>query len=450
MRSTRFLRFAALGLAVSLATAACGNAQKTDTGTGGGGGGATTTAANGTPAGYTIDTSKCDDYQPTVGITDTEIKIGTSSPQSGPYAGYGQIPRGAKAYFDMVNAAGGVKGRKITLISKDDGYEPGRTKTNVDELIDTDKVFAVFNAVGTEHNLATVKSVQDACIPSMFAATGSQLVSQPAKNPWMIGASPPYPTESLLFVDYLKTNKSNAKVGILYQNDDAGLGYSDAFVKAVNGTGITVVDKLTYEPGASDVTSQLTKLKGEGADTLLLATVATTGPSALKAVQGLDWTPTMYLSSTATSRSFMGLATNNSGKGVITGGYLKDPADPRWDGDEDMKKFKDTLRAAGGFDEAKDITNGAIAYGWYSADLLVKALKAAPTLDRKSVMEAAYNMKDVKAELLIPGITDNTNGTTDPYAVEQFEVGTYNGTNFELSNKVVSFEGKTKDYVTAK
>jgi branched-chain amino acid transport system substrate-binding protein len=444
MRSTRFLRFAALGLAVSLATAACGNAQKTDTGTGGGGGGATTTAANGTPAGYTIDTSKCDDYQPTVGITDTEIKIGTSSPQSGPYAGYGQIPRGSKAYFDMVNAAGGVKGHKITLVSKDDGYEPGRTKTNTDELIDTDKVFAVFNTVGTEHNLATVKSVQDACIPSLFAATGSQLVSQPAKNPWMIGALPPYPTESLILVG------DHAKVGILYQNDDAGLGYADAFVKAVNGTGITVVDKLTYEPGASDVTSQLTKLKGEGADALLLATVATTGPSALKAVQALDWQPTMYLSGTATSRSFMGLATNDSGKGVVTGAYLKDPADPRWDNDEDMKRYKDTLRAAGGFDEEKDVKNGAIAFGWLSADLFVKALKAAPTLDRKSVMEAAYNMKDVKADLLLPGITENTNGTTDPYAVEQLEIGTYNGKNFELTNKVITFEGKTKDYVTAK
>ncbi len=451
MRTSSYTRLAAVGLALAFVLTACGNTQTDNSsgGTSGGTKGSTPggTAGAGTPAAFTISTDKCDNYQGTTGVSDTEIKIGSSFPQSGLYAPYAEISKGWKAYFDYINTEkGGVKGKKITVVDYDDAYDSGKTKENVQKLIETDKVFALFNIVGTPNNKAIRSDLNKACVPNLYAATGSQLWGETEKYPWVIGSIPSYATEAATFADYLKKNKPTAKVGLLSQNDDAGQGYVAAFKKAIEGTGITIVGEETYDAGNSDVTSQVTKLKNAGADTLLLATITTVCPGALKAVNDQSgWKPLMYLSATCTSNTIMGLAPKGSTDNLISSFYLKDPVDPKWKTDAGMVEFQ-TLGAKHGIDE-KDLSNGLVGYGWAMGELLAKTLDKAPSLDRKAVMETAYSLQGLSPGLLLPGITVNTNGVADPFPIEQMQVGKYNGTYWVLEGDVISFEGKSKQFV---
>lgn len=447
MRRHPLIPLAAVALALCLGAVSCGNAQTDNAGGGGSSGGSTPGTAAGGGSAFTINTDKCDDYQGTTGISDSEIKIGSSFPQSGIYAAYAEISKGYKAYFEYLNATkGGVKGKKITVVTKDDGYESGRTKTNVQGLIDSDKVFSLYGNVGTPNNLAINPDLNKACVPNLFAATGSQLMGQPAKYPWTIGSIPTYATEGAIYAQYLKDNKPSAKVGILRQNDDAGLGYSDSFKKAIEGTKITVVDEQTYDAGVTDVTSQITKLKNAGADTLLLATITITCPSALKAVADQSgWSPTTYVSATCTSNTLMSLAPQNATNGVLSAFYLMDPVDPQWASNPAMQSFQQNGAKYGL--GPKELTDGIVGFGWTLGELLAQTLDKAPALDRKTVMETAYNLKGLTPGVLLPGISVNTNGTADPYPIEQMQIGKYNGKTWDLQGSLQSFEGKTKDYV---
>lgn len=442
---SRTARLMAASVALALAAVGCGNKQSDNVGGSGGGdaGGSKGTAASGS---FTISTDDCD-YEPTVGITETEIKIGSSFPQAGLYAAFAEISKGWKAYFDYVNDQGGINGKKITVVTKNDDYETSKTKTNVQELIDNEKVFALFNLVGTPNNLNIRSDVNEACVPNLFAATGSQLLGNPDKYPWTIGSIPSYASEAATFAEYLKQNKSDAKVGILRQNDDFGEGYVDAFKKAIEGSNIKVVAEETYQPGESNVTSQITKLNAAGADALLLAVTTLTCPNAMTAVKGIQgWDPVTYVSATCASKVLIGAA-GEAAVGVLTSVYLKDPLNPKWADDAGVKEYKEIGAKYGLTD--KDFENGVVEYGWVAGQMLVETLKKATALDRKSVMERAYTL-DMSSPQLLPGVVVKTDGAADPYPIESLQIGKWQGQYFDLQGEVINYEGKTNQYVPKK
>ena len=435
--TTRWARIGTVLVTLGLIAASCSSGRN-DNASGGGGSGSTLA-----PGGVQIDTSKCTDYQPTQGISGDTIKFGSSFPQSGLYAAFAEISKGYEAYFKYVNANGGVKGKKIEMITKDDQYDSGKTVANVQELTQSDGVFGLFNVVGTPNNLAIRDDLGDQCIPDLFVATGSQLWGDTAKYPWLIGSIPSYATESAIFADYLKNNKPDAKVAILAQNDDFGDGYTVAFKKAIEGTGITVVDEQKYNTTDPDVTSQVTTMASSGADTTLLAATALKCPQALNAIKDSGWKPLTYISATCTSSTIVGLAPD-ANNGVISSIYLKDPSDPEWNDDPSMKEFQ-TVGAQNGL-SADDLKNGIVGYGWTMGALLVDTLQQAPELTRQAVMQQAYSLSNLQVGLLLPGITITTQGSKDPYVIEQMQIGQYNGQYWDLQGNVVSFEGKTADY----
>ncbi len=445
MKSRRGLtRLLAVGLVGALAAVGCANKQ--DTGGSSGGGGTGGTAAGGGSA-FAVGTDKCNDpAKATAALSGNEIKFGSSFPQSGVLAAFADIYKGWDASFKAQNASGGLNGKQLVAITKDDGYQPEKTKTNVQEMIDKDNVFALMGVVGTPNNLAIRGSLNKDCVPDLFAATGSQLMGNPGKYPWVIGSLPSYATEGAVFASYLKQNKPNAKVGILRQNDDFGEGYLDAFKQGIEGTGITIVGTETYEATVTDVASQVTKLNGTGADTLLLAVTTLTCPNAIKSVaEKQGWNPLVYVSATCASKTLMGLA-GDSGKGVITGIYLKQPADPQWANDPAMQKYKSTLAAAGITDQ-KEVDNTIIAFGYTIGDLLIQTLQKSPNLSRQAVMQTAYNLKGLTPGLVLPGITVNTSGSSDPYPIEQLQIGSWNGDFFVPQGEMISYEGKTSTLV---
>lgn len=439
MRTKRWVTMASVAMVATLVAGACGSSRNDNAS---GGGSATTQAGT---SGYTVSTDKCQSYNPTEGVTDSAITIASSFPQSGLYAPYAKISVGYQAYVKYANANGGVNGKQINLVLKDDQYQPDKTKTNVDQAVQQDKAFALFNIVGTSNNLAVADDLNDSCVPNLYAATGSPLMGQPAKYPWLIGSIPSYAVESALFANYLKANKPNAKVGFLRQADDFGDGYYTAFKKATEGTQITVVSDQKYNPGDADLSSQVTTLAASGADTAFLATTGLPCANALNAVKSSGWTPLEYISATCTSSTIIGLTQGGAADGVISGIYLKDPSDPEWANDQGMQQFQ-TLGAQYGV-SPEDLQNGIVGYGWSMGQLLVDTLKSGE-LTRQAVMTRAYNLQKEQLPLLLPGITVNTNGTQDPFPIEQMQIGKYgvNGKYWDLQGQVESFEGTSGKY----
>ncbi len=320
---------------------------------------------------------------------------------------------------------------------------PQKTRTNAQELVESENVFGLFNVVGTPNNLAIRDDLADACVPNLFVATGSQLWGETDAYPWLIGSIPSYATEAAIFADWLKENKPQAKVAILKQNDDFGEGYETAFRAAIEGSEITIVDVQSYNPTDPDVKSQITTMAASGADTALLAATALKCPQALNAVKEAGWTATTYISATCTSSTIVALAPD-ANNGVLSSIYLKDPSDPQWDNDPAMQEFQ-TLGAQYGI-SGDDLNNGIVGYGWTMGALLVETLKQSSEMTRVAVMEKAYTLSDLEVGLLLPGITINTNGAEDPFPIEQMQIGQYNGSFWELQGEVVSFEGQSGDY----
>lgn len=436
-RAGQWTRVGTVVVAILLLATACGGS---DSSSGSSGDGSGSTVAGG---GVTVSTADCTDYQPTKGVTNDTITFGSSYPQSGLYAAFAEISKGYEAYFKSINAKGGVQGHQIEIVTKDDQYDSGKTKTNTQELTQQNGVFAMFNVVGTPNNLAIRDDLGDECIPNLFVATGSQLWGDQEHYPWLIGSIPSYATEAAVFADYLKANKPQAKVAILAQNDDFGDGYVVGFKKAIEGSGITVVDEQKYNTTDPDVKSQITTMSQSGADTALLAATALKCPQALNAVKETGWQPTTYISATCTSSTVVGLA-KDANVGVLSAIYLKDPADPEWASDPAMQDFQTTGKQYGLSDA--DVQNGLVGYGWTMGALLADTLQQAPELTRQAVMQAAWSLSQKTPGLLLPGISINTDGSKDPYVIEQMQIGQYNGNFWDLQGQVISFEGKTADY----
>jgi branched-chain amino acid transport system substrate-binding protein len=393
-------------------------------------------------AAYTpATTDDCDGYEPDAGITDDSIKIGSSLPVNLPF---NEIAAGWQAWFDTANADGGVAGRQVESVVLDDNYEPANTVRNAQTLIDDEGVFALFNIVGTPNNLNVQEEQNARCVPNLFTATGSHLMSIPDQFPWTIGSIPTYPVEMAALVDYLAEQQPDATIAVLYQADDFGEGYFAALTDLIADTDLTIVADSTYTAGTSDVAGQVTSLAESNADVVVLGTTLGACPNALGAVaeQG-SWDPLVYISATCTSGTLMGLAPGDSGIGVMSAAYLKDPLDPQWDDDEAMVQFREQGAAAGLTEE--QLNNGLVGYGWTMGQLLQHVLETSPELTREAVMNTAWNLDNVEVGLLLPGITATT-GEGDPYPIESLDLMTYNGDYWDLDGNLRSFEGESAEF----
>ena len=441
MKSTkRWSRPLAVLMVICAVAAACGGgrddddtATPTTATTAAGGGGGTTTAA---PAAGLIDASRCENT--TQGLTDTTIKLGVSHPESGPAAAFGQIAEGFKAYFAYVNAEeSGVQGRQIELVVKDDGYEAGRTVTNVNEMLQKDQVFALFQNVGTPNNLAIWDQVEQLCVPNLLAATGSQALVDPEGHPFTIIANPAYATESASLVQYLTANNPGAAIALLYANDDYGNSYLAPLEKAIEGTDITIGAKETYEPTDPNVDSQITTLAASGANALFIGATGLKCPQAMDAAAGKGF-DVVYLSGTCTSNVLMGLAKPESTNGVISTIYTKDPVDPQFASDPAVALYKEKMAQ---YAPGADANNGLVAYGWTQGAVLVEILKAAEPLDRVSVVETARSLTlEEPPGLFYPGIPWALDGETDGFPIETFFLARY-----DSAAKVYKVEGDPID-----
>jgi branched-chain amino acid transport system substrate-binding protein len=428
---------AALTVAVVVLASACSGSASTSG------------AASSTPGSGTVGTAPaCGGSSPTEGVSATEIKIGVSFPATGLYAPLAAVAKGWTAFIESANAAGGVKGHQITIVAKDDAYDFVKTKINVGELVNDDKVFAIFNVLGTDNNLTIRPDLNKACVPDLYAGSPSPQLGDPASYPWMIGSQPTTATEALAYADYLKRNRPDAKVGILSENDTFGQEYVNAFTKAVGGTGIQVVADETYDARQTDVSSQVSKLHTSGADAILLAVTNLTCPTAVAAVGAVDgWGPTTFVSNTCDTKVLMARA-GPAATGVLTAGYLMDPGDPGLGSSDAMKRFKADGAKYGL--SADDLTDPQVAYGWTMGDLLVQTLDNSPSLDRNAVMQTAYHLDGLTPGLVLPGVKLHTAGAADPYPIEALVMERWNVTYFEPQGGPVDFDGQTNSYVTGK
>src|SRR6478609_9114051 len=407
-RTPRLRRTLVLLLAlVALVAASCsGRSESTDGGGSDGGGG----GGGDGESGAVVDTADCPDTG-TAGIEGGTIKLASSFPQSGLTSAFAQISKGYLAYFDKVNADGGVevagKKYKIEVVSKDDEYKPATTAQNIEEEVGTEgtDAFAVFNVVGTANNVAIRDDLNELCVPNIFAATGSPVWGN-TSYPWTIGSTlAPYTVEAKAFADYLKENKPDAKVAMLVQNDDFGKAYEEGFKQQIEGSDITVTEVKTYEAGTDEVTSEDTSLKASGADTFFNGATLLACPNALNAANDQGWDAVTFVSGTCISKTLMGIA-GEAADGVFATTNIMDPMNPAFADNADMKEYFATLKEFGADDV--DPENGIVAYGYTQGALLVEILESLDTLDRSSLMNKMYDLKDVTGGLLIPGVEVNT------------------------------------------
>ena len=277
-----------------------------------------------------------------IGASDTEIKIGQTIPLSGPASAYGSIGKVQAAYVHMINEQGGVNGRKINLIQYDDAYNPPKTVEQVRKLVESDEVLTTFQIIGTPPNAAVQKYLNEKKVPQLLASTGATRFTDPKNFPWTIAFNPNYQSEAHIYARYILANYPNAKIGILYQNDDLGKDYVKGLKDALGAKASTmIVAEKSYELSDPTVDSQMVTLKSSGADLFYNITTPKFGAQAIKKAAELAWKPVHILDINATpvSQTLVPAGLENA-KGIISVNYGKDPLDPQWAGDEGMKRYK--------------------------------------------------------------------------------------------------------------
>jgi branched-chain amino acid transport system substrate-binding protein len=377
-------------------------------------------------------------YDP--GATDTEIKIGQTVPFSGPASAYATIGKAQAAYFNMINAQGGVNGRKINLIQYDDAYSPPKAVEQVRKLVESDEVLLTFQIIGTPSNAAVQKYLNTKKVPQLFAATGASKFTDPKNFPWTLGFNPNYFVEGRIYGQYIIKEYPNAKVGVLYQNDDLGKDYLNGIKSGLGDKAATmIVAEASYEVSDPTIDSQILKLKSAGADLFFSASTPKFAAQAIKKNAELGWKPVHILDINATSvGAVMQPAGLEASKGVISVNYGKDPSDPTWKDDAGMKRYFDFM--AKYFPDG-DKNSSFNTYGYGTAQLMVHVLKqCGDDLTRENVLKQATNLKNVQLDLALPGILGNT--TPNDYRVnKQLQMMKFNGERWELFGPIIEDTG---------
>jgi len=368
------------------------------------------------------------------GANDKEIKIGGVSPYSGPASSYGTIGKGIKAYFDKVNAEGGINGRKLVWVSYDDGYNPARTVEMTRKLVEQDEVLFIFNVLGTPTNSAIHKYMNQKKVPQLFNATGATKWGDPKTYPWTMGWQPSYQSEAYIYAQHILETKPNAKIGIIYQNDDYGRDYLKGFEDGLGDKAKTmIVKKVSYEATDATIDSQMVDLKSSGADTFFNITIPKFAAQAIKKAADIGWKPVHYLNGVSASvASVIIPAGPENAVGVITAYYLKDPTDPAWQTTPEYRDWKAWMDKYYPGGDLKDANN---VYAYTVSQSLVEVLKkAGDNLTRDNIMKTAANIEH-NLPMLLPGVNVKT-GPDDFFPIERQQLLRWDGKNWVRFGKV--------------
>ncbi|PYN94161.1 MAG: branched-chain amino acid ABC transporter substrate-binding protein [Candidatus Rokuibacteriota bacterium] len=367
----------------------------------------------------------------TPGVTATEIKIGNTNPYSGPASAYGTIGKAIGAYFKKVNDEGGINGRKINYISYDDAYSPPKAVEMVRKLVEQDQVAALFQTLGTPTNSAIHKYVNQQKVPHLFVATGATKWNDPQHFPWTMGFQPNYQTEGRIYAQYILKNLPDAKIGILYQNDDYGKDYRKGLHDGLGEAAKKlIVMEQTYEVTDPTIDSQIVNLKNSGANVFFNVTIPKFAVQAIKKSHDIGWKPTHFLNNVSSSLgTVLKPAGLDASKGLITALYQKEITDPQWKNDKgylDWVAFMKKYYPEGALDDQSN------AYGYLAAQTLVQVLKQCGNdLSRENIMKQAANLKNFELALLLPGMKVNTS-PTDFAPIEQEQLAKFDGERWML------------------
>jgi branched-chain amino acid transport system substrate-binding protein len=372
-------------------------------------------------------------YDP--GANDSEIKIGNIMPYSGPISSYSVIGKTETAYFEKINAEGGINGRKIKFISYDDSSNPAKTVEQARKLVEGDEVLLIFQSLGGSMNIAIEKYLNDRKVPQLFVSAPNKRFGDPKNFPWTMGWSPTADNEGRIYAQYLLKNHPSSRVGVLYLNVDVGKEYLMALKEGLDGK-MQVVAEVPYEITDPTVDSQVISLKESGADIIFLAATPKTAVQAIRRMAELDWKPIRLLASISNSiGAVMKPAGLEVANGILSAGYLKDPSDPLLKDDPAVKEWE--VFMAKYYPEG-DRTNTFTAYGYLVAQTMVQVLRqCGDDLTRENVMRQAANIKDLELGLLLPGIKINTS-PTDYFPVKHMQMTRFNGETIELLGPLYS------------
>ena len=371
------------------------------------------------------------------GASDSEIKIGHTNPYSGPASSYGVIGKTETAFFTMINEKGGINGRKINFISYDDGYSPPKTVEQVRKLVESDGVLLLFNTLGTPTNTAIHKYINQKKVPHIFIASGATKWGDPKNFPWSIGWQPNYQSESQIYATYIKDKHPNAKIAVLYQNDDYGKDYLKGFKDGLGDKAKSmIVSEAPYETTDPTVDSQVVSLKSSGADLFFNITIPKFAAQAIKKAAEIGWKPVHILNSVSNSiGGVLQPAGFENSKDILSTFYLKDPIDPQWKDDAGYKEwvaFMDKYCPDG------DKTNVFTVFGYTVAQALVDTLKrCGDTLTRENVMKQVASIKDLELPMLLPGVKANTSAS-DFFPLKQLQMGRFDGKAWELFGPILT------------
>jgi branched-chain amino acid transport system substrate-binding protein len=371
------------------------------------------------------------------GASDTEIKVGNIMPYSGPASAYGVIGKTQDAYFKKINAEGGINGRKINFISYDDAYSPPKTVEQARKLVESDEVLVVFNPLGTPPNTAIQKYLNSKKVPQLFVATGATKWNDPKEFPWTIGWQPNYQSESQIYAKYILKNNPNAKIGILYQNDDYGKDYLKGFKDGLGAKAASmIVLEESYEVSQPTIDSHIVKLKSSGADVFFNITTPKFAAQAIKKNSEIGWKPLHFLNNVSSSiGSVMKPAGFENGQDIISSNYLKDPTDGQWKSDAGMKAWNEFLDKY--YPEANR-ADLSVMYAYTVAQGLVHVLKACgDDLTRANVMKQAASIKDLELGGQLPGVKVNTSAT-DFAPISQLQLMRFKGDTWERFGEILS------------
>jgi branched-chain amino acid transport system substrate-binding protein len=371
------------------------------------------------------------------GATATEIKIGNIMPYSGPASAYGVIGKTEQAYFDKINAEGGINGRRISFISYDDAYSPPKTVEQARKLVESDEVLLIFNSLGTPPNSAIQKYMNTKKVPQLFVATGATKWNDPKDFPWTMGWQPNYQSEAQIYAKYILKNYPNGKIAILYQNDDYGKDYVKGLKDGLGANAASmIIAEEPYEVTQPTIDSSVVKLKSLGADVFFDVTTPKFAAQAIKKMAEIEWKPAHFLNNVSVSiGSVMKPAGFENGQGIISSIYLKDPTDPQWKDDPAMKAWNAFLDKYYPDANRADVN---VMYAYIVSQGLVHVLKnCGNDLTRANVMAQAAAMRDYQPLGLLPGIKVNTSAT-DFAPLSQLQLMRFKGEGWERFGDVIS------------
>ena len=374
-------------------------------------------------------------YDP--GASDTEIKVGQTVPFSGAYSVYANIGKTQAAYMKMINEQGGINGRKINLIQYDDAYSPPKTVEQARKLVESDEVLLVFNPLGTPPNSAIQKYLNTKKVPQLFVATGATKWNDPKGFPWTMGWQPNYQSETQIYAKYILKQKPDAKVAVLYQNDDYGKDYLKGFKDGLGAKAASmIVIEESYEVSEPTIDSHIVKLKSTGADVFINITTPKFAAQAIKKNAEIGWKPLHFLNNVSASiGSVIKPAGMENAQDIISSQYLKDPTDAQWTNDAGMKAWNEFLDKY--YPEANR-ADASVMYAYTVAQGLVHVLKTCgDDLTRENVMKQAAGIKDLELGGLLPGIKVNTSAS-DFAPISQVQLIKFKGETWERFGEILS------------